>query len=84
MGDPDRDFESLLTWNIQLEILSNAQVIFSWLKHTDFFMPPPPNPQNTGLKKQPTFFASLSLLSPLLGDLLALDLDLDRDLDLNK
>ena len=29
MGDPDRDFESLLTWNIQLEILSNAQVIFS-------------------------------------------------------
>ena len=57
VGDPERDFESLLDC-AELEM---KYLIFSSLSST--------------------FLASRSLLSPLLGDLLPLDLERDLDLD---
>ena len=57
VGDPDRDFESLLDCaELEKKYLNFSSVLF-------------------------TFFASRSLLSPLLGDLLPLDLERDLDLD---
>ena len=56
VGDPERDFESLLDWGLEIKYLNFSSVLF-------------------------TFLASRSLLSPLLGDLLPLDLERDLDLD---
>ena len=57
VGDPERDFESLLDCaELEMKYLNIPSVSF-------------------------TFFASRSLLSPLLGDLLPLDLERDLDLD---
>ena len=57
VGDPERDFESLLDCaELEIRYRNFSSVSF-------------------------TFLASRSLLSPLLGDLLPLDLERDLDLD---